>query len=101
MYGGLALFGHGHKQVKNIFLEPDPDYPELSGALAWDGTGDNLIGPSLLKNAGLHQHYGLLISFFCYADLQPWGSLTAAWGSYYGATGSLWSPLGPRGIGFS
>jgi hypothetical protein len=95
---GLGLFGHGYKKVISwINWDPDPEFPTINGGLAWDRAKSQIITPATIRP---HHKFGLMIAYFCYADLQPWSGLVSPNGRYYGATGSLSALSGPRGVGY-
>jgi len=95
---GLGLFGHGYKKIKGWFdWSPDPDFAGLNGGLAWDKDKSQIVTPATIR---AHHKFGLMIAYFCYADLQPWSGMVSANGKYYGASGSLSVISGPRGVGY-
>jgi RHS repeat-associated protein len=95
---GLGLFGHGYKKINGWFdWSADPDFAAINGGLAWDDDKSQIITPATIRP---HHQFGLMIAYFCYADLQPWSGLVSPNGKYYGGNGSLSVLSGPRGVGY-
>ncbi len=95
---GVALFGHGYKDIKSwLDWSPDPESASLNGGLVWSEGAGQVITPREIEP---HQRYGLAVMYFCYADLQDWASLVSPNGKYYGGQGMVSALSGPRTLGY-
>ena len=105
---GLMMFGHGTVKYNLGWFWVDDTY-EMNGAFQWDDENEDTaktpvnFNPVIVDPGNGEQglaRYGFLLSYFCYADYQPWSSLVSENGTYYGSDGMLSSASGPRGIGW-
>jgi hypothetical protein len=94
---GLALFGHGYLAIKPWYWPSiDPARSDINGGLAWGGDNTGILVPDRFRS---HFKKGLLITFFCHAEIQDWNDLVSTTGNYYGPNGYLVTIFGPLLIG--
>jgi RHS repeat-associated protein len=86
---GFAFFGHGTNEKK------------------WRGdfvlrTVFPLAPVDLTSATDMSQnyHYGMILSYFCFADSGGWGDLVSVNGTWLVQPGRLWSAAGPRTLGW-